>query len=165
MHLDLLGLKQMHPRLPWVWARAYAFSAAIALERRSHASGVDLQVRMENVEDVATLSWATGGPNDELQVDRHRITEDGAEAVALALASVAMGWVTLRRLQRGEAADWLLEDPEERLVALEVSGIDGDFDSSRLARKLEQAGRAAVAPSGWACVVAFGRPAVSLRGS
>lgn len=54
------------------------------------------------------------------QHDHNRITEDGAEAVALALAHRHRAWRIIRRMQRGGRADWLLEDAGGGTVALEV---------------------------------------------
>lgn len=96
------------------------------------------------------------------QRDHHRVTEDGAEALALALVNIVRGWVVRRRLQRGEFADWLLQAPGDLLVALEVSGIDGTPDHRRLEEKLRQVKRAKVGDHQSACVVAFGPPAASL---
>lgn len=156
-----MALKEMHPRLPTAWARSSSSCAAIALERRSHAPGVGLVVQADDTERVATLGWSRGDPADEPHLDRHRITEDGAEAVALALVSVAMGWVTLRRMQRGESADWLLENSESTLIALEISGLDGDLAHGRMAQKLVQVQRVTAASSRWACLVAFSQPAAA----
>ena len=67
-----------------------------------------------------------------------------------------------RRLQRGEHADWLLKDPSDRLVALEVSGIDGFRDAGRLDEKVKQVCRVTFVSVRSACVVAFEPPAVDL---
>lgn len=71
-------------------------------------------------------------------LDYHRITEDCAEAIALGVVNVILGWVVRRRLQRGEFGDWLLVDRTGKHVALEVSGtVDGD-GATRLAEKVAQ---------------------------
>jgi len=57
-------------------------------------------------------------------LDANVVTELGAEALALALVHETRGWVVRRRLQRGEFADWLLDAPDGKVVALEVSGTD-----------------------------------------
>jgi len=85
-----------------------------------------------------------------------------AEAVALALVHIALGWVVRRRLQRGESADWLLKDPLARLVALEVSGVDEHEDPHRLRKKLNQVRRATVARQKAACVVELLAPRAAL---
>jgi hypothetical protein len=162
VELDLARLKEMHPRLPLSIASAFEHRAAIALRRRQHEPGVTLAVAIESTTGSALLRWRPVPAGDEEQLDRHRITEDGAEAVALALVHVAQGWVGLRRLQRGESADWLLKDRDDRRIALEVSGVDGPHDSQRLADKLEQVIRATFADVKSACVVAFLTPAASL---
>jgi len=71
---------------------------------------------------------------------------------------VARGWVVRRRLQRGESADWLLQDPEAHLIALEVSGIGDGEDPDRLRVKLGQVSLATVADRRGACVVELPLP-------
>ena len=166
VRLDLRLLETMHPCLAATTCAEFAYRAGIALQRREHAPGAGLIVTFSD--DVsgssAVLDWQPVNSDGSLQLDAHRVTEDGAEAVALALVSVSMGWVVLRRLQRGEFADWLLKDQADRRVALEISGIDGVLEASRLEEKLRQVCRAAaVIPVQSVCVVAFGPPAVALR--
>lgn len=43
--------------------------------------------------------------SDSAQLDFDRVTEDAAEAIALAMVYVSNGWVVRRRLQRGENTD------------------------------------------------------------
>jgi hypothetical protein len=74
-------------------------------------------------------------------LDANRVTELGAEAVALALVHETQGWIARRRLQRGDSADWLLEDESGKLVALEVSGTVVGDAQARLAEKLLQGNR------------------------
>ena len=95
--------------------------------------------------EPAAIRGLLGWPGADLakleQHDHNRVTEDGAEAVALALAHRDRGWRVVRRLQREEHADWLLEETREgerRVVALEVSGVDRGGISARLAEKLAQ---------------------------
>jgi hypothetical protein len=161
MRLDLMQLKNMHPLLPALTAAEYAHRAAVGLERHLHESGVALALLVENAALEASLHWISSPASDVEQLDRHQITEDAAEAVALALVHVRRGWVVRRRLQRGESADWLLQDTEARLVALEISGIDeGDESdgSDRLRIKLEQVRRATIANQRAACVVELSTP-------
>lgn len=87
-----------------------------------------------------------------------RVTEDGAEAVALVLVSAARGWTVEKRLQRWQSADWLLVTPEGDPVVLEVSGIDGAFDNGRLREKLRQVAGARFCEFRFASVVAFAGP-------
>ncbi len=161
MRLDLTQLKSMHPLLPASTAAEYAFRAAVGLERHDHVSGVDLATCIESQEGKAGLYWQHSLGGSE-QLDRHRITEDAAEAVALALVRVAKGWMVRRRLQRGESADWLLNDAQARLVALEVSGIDQGDDSARLTIKIEQVRRATAGQRRAACVVELASPRATI---
>ena len=121
MKLDLERLREMHPALPLSTATSYAHRAALALGRR-HEPGASAEVTLDGESVVATLVWEKRPAADALQLDYHRVTEDGAEAVALALVHSSRSWVVLRRLQREEHADWLLrETTSRRLVALEIS--------------------------------------------
>lgn len=158
VELDLMALKQMHPLLPAATAVEYGHRAGIGLERQGHVPGVVLDARIEREARDATLQWASPLSDDAEQLDHHRITEDSAEAIALALVHGARRWVLRRRLQRGESADWLLQDPEARLVALEVSGIAEGKDPGRLRKKLEQVAQAKVASQRVACVVELPAP-------
>jgi hypothetical protein len=158
MRLDLMQLKVMHPLLPALTAAEYAHRAAMGLERHRHESGVSLATLIESETLPASLHWLAAAFGDVDQLDRQRITEDAAEGVTLALVNVALGWVVKRRLQRGEFADWLLQDSEARLVALEVSGIDEGDQSSRLRDKLDQVRRATIANHRVACVVELATP-------
>jgi len=97
------------------------------------------------------------------QHDHNRITEDGAEAVALALAHRHRAWRIVRRMQRRERADWLLEDARGNEIALEVSGVDRGNISGRLFEKLKQVAKNADIDQRWASVVGFEEPAVALR--
>jgi hypothetical protein len=109
-------------------------------------------------EHRTVLDWAAAPTGHAAQLDPQRVTEDAAEAVSLALVSVGRGWVVQRRLARGEAADWLLADPEDGLIALEVSGIDNGAITTRLREKLRQAARATAAPRQFASVVELATP-------
>lgn len=153
-----MKLKSMHPLLPASTATEYGHRAAVGLERHRHQPGVALATLIESVAHEAILEWVRSVSSDVEQHDQHRITEDAAEAIALALVYVARGWVVRRRLQRGESADWLLQDPETRLVALEISGIDQGADSDRLRIKLEQVHRATIVNQRAACVVELSAP-------
>ena len=84
MKLDLERLREMHPALPLSTAASYARRAALALGRR-HESGVEAEVTIDAVSMIATLVWEMRPAADAHQLDYHRVTEDGAEAVALAL--------------------------------------------------------------------------------
>jgi hypothetical protein len=158
MWLDLMQLQSMHPLLSAFTAAEFAHRAGLGLERHLHVPGVALDVLDEGVAYEARLHWA-GSPFGDLELhDRHRITEDAAEAIALALVHVARGWVVMRRMQRGEPGDWLLQDRESFLVALEVSGIDAGDMTDRLRSKLEQVRPATIAEQRVACVVELSTP-------
>src|SRR5580658_8792718 len=117
----------MHARLPTDIAAVMVGRAALALERNGHASGVSVTLDLEQVLSNCLLSWPWADLNKIDQHDHNRITEDGAEAVALALGHLYREWRVIRRMQREEHADWLLEDLREgkrHVIALEVSGVD-----------------------------------------
>jgi hypothetical protein len=161
--LDLSLLIEMHPLLPPTTSAEYVYRAALALQRSDHTPGTELLMALDGQtgEQRIMLEWHPARLADAAQIDRHRITEDAAEAVALGLAHVVQSWRVVRRLQRGEAADWLLEDIEGGLVAFEISGIDGPQQAQRIKEKLAQVRIASVALRS-ACIVAFGPPAAVL---
>jgi len=158
-----MELKTMHPLLPAVTAAELAHRAGVCLERHGHAPGVLLDIRFDRENRDAILRWLSPSPGDAEQLDRHRITEDAAEAIALALVHGARRWVVRRRLQRGESADWLLHDPEARLVALEVSGVGSGEDPQRLRKKLVQVSGAKLAQHRVACVVELPAPRATVE--
>ena len=92
-------------------------------------------------------------------LDDNRVTEDGAEAVALSYANSTEGWVVKRRLQRGESVDWLLRN-EAKWLALEVSGMRTGDPSERLRAKMQQVARCTLPASRLAIVVAFETPSL-----
>jgi hypothetical protein len=162
MRLDIERLADAHPLLPAPTAQDLAHKAALALQRR-HLPGVVAQVTVMAESHRPTLQWKERAATDAQQLDRHRVTEDGAEAVALALVNAMRGWVVLRRLQRGEHADWLLRDTKSRrLVALEVSGTDDGDGAARLVAKLAQVAESRAARIRAACVVGFLEPHAAL---
>lgn len=148
-----MELKQVHPLLPATTALEYGHRASIGLERQGHVPGVFLDARLDDEAREAILQWVSPSPGDAEQLDQHRITEDSAEAIALALVHGARRWVVRRRLQRGESADWLLHDAEARPVALEVSGIAEGEDPQRLGEKLKQVAKVTLTEQRAACVV------------
>lgn len=158
MQLDLGLLQAMHPVLPATRAADIAHCAAVALQLRGHAPGAQMAARLDDKSHETTLGWTASVVGAELGLDRKRITEDAAEAISLALVNVAFGWVIKRRLQQGEAGDWLLEDDDENLVALEVSGTDGGDWESRLRLKTEQVAGAQSGCRRTACVVELASP-------
>ena len=102
------------------------------------------------------LRW-TEHPHSEVAqsvIDAHRLTEDGAEAVALAFVHALSKWTVQRRVQRDGYADWLLKGPthQKMALALEVSGTDDGGAAARLREKREQVAKNAEAN----CVCAAG---------
>lgn len=157
--LDLRSLKGMHPALPGVTAAGYVHRAALALQRQGHAPGVVGMVTVErDIQASCALDWDSVDQADAAQIDATEITEHGAEAVSLVLVSVARGWTIKKRLQRFQSADWLLVAPTGEDIALEVGGINGDFDRGRLRTKLEQARQVRFTQERFAAVVAFAAP-------
>ncbi len=166
MDLDLATLREMHPRLPFDVALVMVGRAALAMERNSHKSGVVLSLDLERAPASASLSWPGAELSRVDQHDHNRITEDGAEAIALALSHRHRSWCVVRRMQREEHADWLLEETWEgvrQVVALEVSGVDRGSIAARLAEKLEQVSKSIDCDQRCACVVGFERPLASLH--
>ena len=95
------------------------------------------------------------------------MTEEGAEALALAVACSHRAWRIERRLQArlAEGADWLMFDQSTGSeVILEIGGTDEQDLVSLFARKIAQARRSPFASVGTpaACVVRFLEPSVKL---
>src|SRR5437879_5297752 len=111
----------MHTRLPADMVLVMVGRAALALGRNNHSSGVDFSVDLDKIITNCSLSWSNAELGEIIQHDDNRVTEDGAEAVALAVAHRHRGWRVIRRMQREEHADWLLEDKTKKgrqIVAL-----------------------------------------------
>ena len=143
-----------------------ATRAGLGLQRNGHGTPVDLALQVERTKSRALLAWETSDAREEKQHDGRRITEDGAEAIALAVAHGKRGWRVVRRLQPGEHADWLLEQSNgrsRRLVALEVSGVDRGAIGARLGEKLAQVAQCVDVNQRWAGVVGFEEPVAALR--
>lgn len=165
MDIDLAELREMRPRLPEDLALIMATRAALGLQRNGHETPVAISLDLERIASRGTLAWPGADLATLGQHDHNRVTEDGAEAVALALAHRHRGWRIVRRLQREEHADWLLEEMGEearQVVALEVSGVDRGGITSRLAEKLDQVARSEDVDQRWAGVVGFQEPAAVL---
>lgn len=148
----------MHPKLrthPNDLGRLGAF----AIQRERHISPTTAAVDHDGLKESATIEWIRQDAAFFRQIDSHRITEDGAEAVALAYFHSRSGWIVKRRLQRGENADWLLQRDAERL-AIEVSGTRKGDPFTRLAVKKRQIGDCLLAAERLAIVVAFGGPSI-----
>jgi len=163
MDLDVTRLKEMHPVLAIEMAAQYAYQAAIGLNRHNHQSGGRIAISIGNGSCHGRVIWGAVRAEEAEQLDYHRVTEEAAEAISLALVRVAKDWVIRRRLQRGEYADWLLVDKANEYVALEISGIDqDDANSRRLSMKIDQVKQSEAALMRAACVVELGLPRTRL---
>lgn len=102
--------------------------------RSQRPCGID-----EATEARAEIEWAPQDAELLARTDAKRITEDGAEAVALCYVSACAGWVVKRRRQQGERADWLLlQSGRGRALALEISGTVESDIGHRLREKRAQ---------------------------
>ncbi len=156
MEIDLARLREMHTRLPVDLALSMATRAGLALERNGHAAGVSIPVEVDRAAVHGILLWPQSKPHDSEHHDYNRVTEDGAEAVALAIASRHRGWRIVRRMQREEHGDWLMEETgagRRHLVAFEISGVDRGSILGRLGEKLVQVSKSRDADQSWAGVV------------
>lgn len=140
--------------------------AALGLGRNKHSSGAEIQMDIERAVSRCALTWPAADPGVAEQHDENRITEDGAEAIALAVAHQTSSWRIVRRMQREEHADWLLEHHENgkrKLIAFEVSGIDRGSIRGRLREKLTQVAKNSDLEQRCAGVVGFEQPEAVLR--
>lgn len=127
--IDLDDVAGLCPGLHAASAEPLAFRAVIALQRR-HRPGVTLQVTLGGKELREALSWSERPTELAQMEDFNRVTEEGAEALALALAGRQCGWSVRRRLQSrsSEGADWLMASGTAKVI-VEVGGTDdGDLD-------------------------------------
>ena len=164
--IDLACLNDMHPHLPGDMVLVMAMRAALGLQRHKHSSGVELQVAMESAAHRWILTWVAADLGTVNQHDSKRITEDGAEAIALAVVHKTRAWRVVRRLQQEEHADWLLEhlvNGIRKLVAFEISGTDQSSIGVRMRAKLAQVARSTDVDQRWAAVVSFEQPEVALQ--
>ena len=151
MRLRLPDLVEQHPKLAWS-AIDYATMASCAFCRSGHSSPTVGSAVHEGIGSAVTIEWDTVVPLDVL--DEHRVTEDGAEAVALSYVHALGGWRVKRRLQRGEHADWLLMASDQYL-ALEVSGTVAGDVNGRLLDKTLQVSRCTIKVTKLAVIVRF----------
>lgn len=166
MLIDLARLREMHPRLPGDLAVVMVTRAALGLERNGHVSEVGISLDVEQVMTAGTLAWPTVDFSRIDQHDHDRITEEGAEGIALVFAHQERGWRVVRRMQREEYADWLLEqveDDKRGVVALEISGVNRGSVAGRLAEKLDQVAKSVDVDQRWAGIVGFQKPTAVLR--
>lgn len=166
MEIELARLREMHPRLPADLAAVMIGRAALALERNGHSSAVAVALDVEKVVGVGLLSWPAVSLSEIDQHDYNRTTEEGAEALVLALVHGRKSWRVVRRMQREEFADWLLEDPtakKRQVIALEVSGVDKGGIGPRLREKMRQVAKSVDVDERWAGVAGFERPVAAMR--
>jgi len=166
MNIDLKKLRDMHPELPVDVAVIMLVRAALALQRNGHASGVEISRQVERVASKGLLFWKSADMTTIAQHDTNRITEDGAEAVTLVVMHKHQEWRIVRRMQREEFADWLLEREGEtgsEIAALEVSGVDRGSIASRLTEKLSQVAKSKDVDQRWAGVVGFELPITAIE--
>lgn len=161
MKLTLANLQSMHPVLRGYPIDLFRF-AALALQRADHESPARTEIDHDDERSTADIEWLFQNlPAFEI-LDQNRITEDGAEAVALAYVHCQAGWTVKRRLQRGESADWLLRN-EKSAMALEISGMAEGDRFRRLEQKREQVARCSLPVEKLAIVVAFDGPFILAR--
>jgi hypothetical protein len=158
MRLVLHDLCSIHPALQGHPVDLFKYGA-LALQRAGHASPVRTATDHDGLESTADIEWLSQGLTLLEVLDNNRITEDGAEAVALTYANTKAGWVVKRRLQRGESADWLLHS-EVGWLALEVSGMIAGDVLTRLKEKKQQVARCTLPADRLAIVVAFDKPLI-----
>ncbi len=166
MDIDLADLREMHPLLPEDLTLVMIGRAALSLQKNGHGSPVSIRLDIDHAVTRGKLAWPSSDPAFLDQHDSKRLTEDGAEAIALALGSRARGWRVVRRMQQGESADWLLEDSGEgtsQRIALEVSGVARGSITSRLTQKLKQVLQSEDVDQQWAGIVGFEEPVTALR--
>jgi hypothetical protein len=163
MTLHLRDLPARHPKLSKATASTHLQRAALGLQRR-HRPGVSLAIRIEREDALEELAWEEYPLDDVEQIDRHRITEDGADAIALSVVHERFGWTVLRRLQRDDFADWLLVHTATRhTIALEVSGTDDGDANARMREKIDQMQRCSLpVHQRAACIVRYADPRCTL---
>ena len=152
LRLDLAQLNAAHPKLKGHPGSLLVFGS-LALQRSGHASPKSLLVDHSGRTRHGHIEWPTQDTALLLVLDRKRVTEDGAEAVALSYVHIVAGWAVKRRLQQGEGADWLLEQNKQWL-ALEISGLEAGSGQTRLREKLRQMREQCVLPVQRLAVVA-----------
>ena len=137
----------------------HARYGGLALQRAGHTSPVTADITDNGVKSHTEIEWLLQSLILLEVLDTNRITEEGAEAVALAYMNAKGGWVVKRRLQRGEYADWLMTKPKGWL-ALEVSGMISGDSKNRLKEKTEQVNHCSLPVDRIAVVVAFDTPRI-----
>ena len=157
MNLDDLGV--MHPKL-----RGHPVSlaklAVLALRRAGHTPPIQIWTDNDGRTALGNIAWRSQHMHVLEMLDRKRVTEEGAEAVALAYVHVTQGWIVKRRLQQDEGAHWLLTN-NGRELALEVSGMESRNFTGRLAlKKLQMLAQCSLRTERLAVVVEFEGPLI-----
>lgn len=160
--IDLDDAEGICPGLPAESAKPLAYRAVIALQRH-HEPGVELSGTVRETDVREVLAWHERPAAFAAMEDFNRVTEEGAEVLALALAARCCGWRVKRRLQSrlAQGADWLLESSGDKIV-LEVGGTDEGDLAALHDRKVRQS-KAAPWPKRTlraACVIRFSGPRV-----
>lgn len=154
MEVDLDGLALRHNGLPEELAVDLALHAAHALQRR-HTSPITLGLVADGATFSIELGWRTRPASSTRCLDELEATERGAEAIALGVLHELRRWCVVRRLQRGEHADWLLVDAAGIEIAIEISGTDDGNLAERVKEKLRQVSSCTAADARYILVVRF----------
>jgi len=142
---------------------AVALAASVCLQskhkaRKRYKAALHQGARQEAAEIVPTPVTPI---DEETYNDVQEATEEGAEAIALSAAYVALDRVAFRRPPKGTGADYLLHPVDapdgDRYERLECSGLgEGDERAdTRLREKVRQLARFPDGPPGWAAVTDF----------
>lgn len=165
LDLSLLARKPGMPALTAARGRSFAEAAAVCLDHHRHRQGVSLTVEGATCEYV--LEWPRVTKKTRRAYDDPiDATHEGAYAVAILLASHALGLKALQRARQGTGFDyWLgkrVSDLFQRCTRLEVSGILRGTESQIRARvqvKREQTRQSdELKLPAYVCVVEFGCP-------
>src|SRR5258708_39537831 len=97
-----LVLYELHIHHPMLRGHPVDLSkyGALAFQRAHHSSPVRAEVDHDGSMATAEIEWISQSIADLDILDTNRVTEDGAEAVALMYANCRSGWVVKRRLER-----------------------------------------------------------------
>jgi hypothetical protein len=133
----------------------------LALQRAGHRTPVEADTNDDGVEGSAEIHWQWRDTNlvDDVLIDRNRLTEDGAEGIAITYLHAKSAWVVKRRIQQGEYADWLMQR-EADFMAVEVSGTAEGNAFTRLKEKKQQIARCSLPAERIAIVIAFDKPLI-----
>ena len=158
MKLELASILKIHPLLIG-YPVDLAAMGGLALQRAGHTSPTSVNIEQEQENASGVINWSAQDLCLLKMTDANRITEDGAESVALIYAHAKDGWNVKRRLQRGESADWLMFN-KSGWLALEVSGMISGDHAGRLSQKKEQISRSTIPATRLAIVVSFKDPLI-----